>query len=248
MIIGQIFRSRRQTAAYTSLTSPLSSSYRHPAVSAPSASSTATVYPRHKCARIILTNFYSSSSSDDFDWRIFRKLLATDAEDAERFIQISWKAKNESLKAKDNTILFSNELVRNLRESLMKSEIRLCQIDGLMNIRGIFEFLLTICVAENSSMKRIKTVADKIEFIKGLKYIPEEAAYTKELLAASSENKLCLHKYYKTLSHKIHGLPWEENSLRLYITSMCENERLLSTRIANLLEIKVKEVEESKLE
>ncbi len=88
----------------------------------------------------------------------------------------------------------------------------------------------------------MKTVADKIEYIKGLDRIPEGAVYTKELLAASSEHNICLHAYYKTLCDEVHGQ--EGHSLRLYIANMCEKERLLSTRIANLLEVAVVEIED----
>ena len=104
----------------------------------------------------------------------------------------------------------------------------------------MFEVLLNYCVKENPSFRRLRTVADKIEYIKGLKNIPEKAVYTKELLAASTEHNVCLKEYYSTLSEKVHGFgSWEDSSLRSFIASMCkENERLLSTRITNLIDFK----------
>ena len=177
-------------------------------------------------------------------------MLKTDAKNAEQFVRRILKSnedilkyKNDSLEAKENTLLCNNDLIERLRKLLLESEIRLCQSEGLMHIRGIFEVLLTYCVTENPSFRRMRTVADKIEYIKGLNCIPEKAVYTKELLAASSEHNICLHAYYKTLCEEVHGL--EGHSLRLHIASMCEKERLLSTRIANLLELAVVEIEEN---
>ena len=70
--------------------------------------------------------------------------------------ELRWK--DEAIKGKDEAISSNKLLIDKLNEDIIKKDLELCQTKGLMNIRGMFELLLKICVSEQPANARLKLI------------------------------------------------------------------------------------------
>ena len=149
------------------------------------------------------------------------------------------KGKDEVIKGKDEAISSNKLLIDKLNEEIIKKDLELCQTKGLMNIRGMFELLLKICVSEQPANARLKTVSQQIDHIMSLKNNQSNGKHTKELLAATAECGSNLHAFYGSLSRSIHGQPWHDHSIRLFVNHLTDADRMLAERIVALLDLKI---------
>ena len=103
----------------------------------------------------------------------------------------------------------------------------------------MFELLLKICVSEQPAKTRLKTVSQQIDHIMSLKNNQSSGKHTKELLAATAECGSNLHVFYGSLSRSIHGQPWHDHSIRLFVNHLTDADRMLAERIVALLDLKI---------
>ena len=74
-----------------------------------------------------------------------------------------------------------------------------------------------------------------------LKNNQSNGKHTKELLAATAESGSNLHIFYGSLSRKIrsiHGQPWHDHSIRLFVNHLTDADRMLAERIVALFDLK----------
>jgi hypothetical protein len=165
------------------------------------------------------------------------------------------KSKDEFIKSKDETftmLVKSNERTIKSMETTMNimctaaadKELMLLQTKGLMNLRGMFELLIDICVGENPLDQKLKkanlrTASQKIAHVMSLIGTNYLGSFTKGLLTITTELQCDLHAFYGSLSEDIHGQPWHKNSVRIFNKSLKKNDQLLAERIAGMFSVEV---------
>ena len=206
------------------------------------------IRPRLCCAQLRNSNSSSNFPNHGIDLDIYHTLASTNKVMADSFLlkqiemkdvksELRWK--DEAIKGKDEAISSNKLLIDKLNEEIIKKDLELCQTKGLMNIRGMFELLLKICVSEQPANARLKTVSQQIDHIMSLKNNQSNGKHTKELLAATAECGSNLHAFYGSLSRSIHGQPWHDHSIRLFVNHLTDADRMLAERIVALLDLKI---------
>ena len=125
-----------------------------------------------------------------------------------------------------------------------EKELMLLQTKGLMNLRGMFELLIDICVGENPLDQKLRkaslrTASQKIAHVMSLIDTNYLGSFTQGLLTITAELKCDLHAFYGSLSEDIHGQPWHKNSVRIFKKSLKKNDQLLAERIAGMFSVEV---------
>ena len=128
-----------------------------------------TIRPRLCCAQLRNSNSSSNFPNHGIDLDIYHTLASTNKVMADSFLlkqiemkdvamksELRWK--DEAIKGKDEAISSNKLLIAKLNEEIIKKDLELCQTKGLMNIRGMFELLLKICVSEQPANARLKLI------------------------------------------------------------------------------------------
>ncbi len=198
----------------------------------------------------------SSSQSSMFakDLGVFHMLALQDKAIADSFLQSNIEMKEEAMKsalkekvdlieAKNEIISSKNFLIELLNAQNVRKDLELCQTRGLMNMRGVFELFLKVCIAEYPTARSaapLKTVSQQIDYVMNVKIEEKSIAKHTKVLRDQTDKFGCnLHEFYATLSRSIHGLPWYDHSIRLFINHLSEPHQILAERIVASLDLKV---------
>ena len=147
-------------------------------------------------------------------------------------------SKDETIKklseANDKTIVAKDESILHLKERLSKEIADNLSHQGLLTSRSIFEMYLQSCYNEcKHSGQKISKRFNVSEFIS---YFYENKSDLKRNLQASSSkfslallnyfdnNRIDLVAFYHKLSKKIHGHPWNPDSIRVVREDLNDDE------------------------
>jgi hypothetical protein len=155
-------------------------------------------------------------------------------------------SKDEIVKSKQDSIDFISEIVKSkldmidlLNKRAVEKELEFYRSRGLMNLRGVFELLLTICVSENPPSRYLRTVTQRIDYITSLRDSKIEGKHTRELLKITKDLGCNLHSFYHVLNDEIHGMPWDKHSIRIFTRGLRSEDRVLAERLVRIFDVEV---------
>ncbi len=155
------------------------------------------------------------------------------------------KCKDEAIKCKDEAIKCKDEVIKSMRDTIdllteeaIDKELKFHQLRGRVNLRGMFEMLLWICVSENPSNREMQTITtQQIDHITSLRDSKCQGQYTRKLLTTMEELDCDLHDFDSLLCE---NMPWNQRSVRIFTEKgLQERHRLLAERIVGILDSSV---------